>query len=67
MKQLTISAEYDTMESEFKRIYRTHVVPMASERKIDFDEDEYHIILNVLSSKYKFKYERKSKYGSEIK
>ena len=54
---------FDTVLEEFKTCYNTVVRELAWKGEIDMDEDGYHTVVQYLSRKYHFIYERRKKNG----
>lgn len=57
----TISAKYEDIISEFKKIENSEVLQMSIDNLIDIDEDKYHETMKILSRRYKFYYAREKR------
>ena len=64
----TIDADYDEIVHQFRKAYYKKVIPLAATSDLfNVDTDGNHTILEYLSTKYKFKYERRTKHGENFK
>ena len=57
----TISAKYEDIISEFKKIKNSEALQMSIDELIDFDEDGFHETMKILSRRYKFYYAREKR------
>lgn len=57
----TISAKYEDIISEFKKIENSEVLQMSIDNLVDIDEDKYHETMKILSRRYKFYYAREKR------
>lgn len=57
----TISAKYEDIILEFKKIKNSEALQMSIDELIDFDEDGFHETMKILSRRYKFYYAREKR------
>ena len=55
----TVDLDYNTVYNIFKEIEKTDVILMKWEGIIDPDIDGYHSVMEILSKRYHFEYERR--------